>query len=220
MVILAPSILAADISRLRDQVQLAEAAGADWFHLDVMDGHFVPNITFGPLMVKAMRKITRLPLDVHLMIENPDHYIQDFRDAGADSISVHAEAVAHLNRTVNFIKSVGAKAGVALNPATPINFLEYLLEDVDIVLVMTVNPGFGGQQFIPNSLKKIARISDLIKQSGCSIFLEVDGGIDTNTTTAVVKAGANVLVAGAATFGANDIGDAVKKIKSLAQNAL
>ncbi len=220
MIILAPSILAADVSLLREQVQLAEAAGADWFHLDVMDGHFVPNITFGPLMVEAMRKITRLPLDVHLMIENPDLYIRDFRAAGADSISVHLEAVTHLNRTVNLIKSVGAKAGVALNPATPVGFLEHLFDDLEIVLAMTVNPGFGGQRFIPNSLKKIERISELIKLSGRAIFLEVDGGVDNKTTAAVVKAGATVLVAGAAIFGANDIAGAVKKIKTLAQNAL
>jgi ribulose-phosphate 3-epimerase len=213
MIIIAPSILSADFSILKKQIQIAEAAGADWFHLDVMDGHFVPNITFGPIMVEAVNKITDLPLDVHLMIENPDLYVKQFREAGADIISVHVEATVHLNRTVNLIKSTGAKAGVVLNPATPINFLENVLDEADLVLAMSVNPGFGGQTFIPSVVDKIQHIAGLIKQSGRSVYLEVDGGIDETTAPKVVKAGANVLVAGSAIFGAPDIAKALKEMK-------
>lgn len=213
MVKIAPSILTADFSILKDQLQIAEEAGADWFHLDVMDGHFVPNITFGPLMVEAVNKITDLPLDVHLMIENPDLYIEQFREAGADSISVHVEASVHLHRTVNLIKNNGAKAGVVLNPATPISFLENILNDADLVLVMSVNPGFGGQSFIPSVLEKIHRVAHLIKESGRDLFLEVDGGIDSHTAPKVVKAGANVLVAGSAVFAAPDIAKAIREIR-------
>ncbi|MFQ5750356.1 MAG: ribulose-phosphate 3-epimerase [bacterium] len=218
MIKIAPSILSADFSKLKEQISIAEEAGADWFHLDVMDGHFVPNITFGPFMVEAVRKITDLPLDVHLMIENPDLYIQQFREAGADIISVHVEATVHLNRTVNLIKNSGAKAGVVLNPATPTNFLENILKEVDLVLVMSVNPGFGGQTFISNVVEKINHLSKLIKQTGLSIIMEVDGGIDQTTTPKVVEAGANVLVAGSAIFGAQDIAKALKEIKTLALN--
>lgn len=213
MVKIAPSILTADFSILKDQLQIAEEAGADWFHLDVMDGHFVSNITFGPLMVEAVNKITDLPLDVHLMIENPDLYIEQFREAGADSISVHVEASVHLHRTVNLIKNNGAKAGVVLNPATPISFLENILNDADLVLVMSVNPGFGGQSFIPSVLEKIHRVAHLIKESGRDLFLEVDGGIDSHTAPKVVKAGANVLVAGSAVFAAPDIAKAIREIR-------
>ncbi|MFQ5822921.1 MAG: ribulose-phosphate 3-epimerase [bacterium] len=216
MIKIAPSILSADFSKLREQIQVAEEAGADWFHLDVMDGHFVPNITFGPLMVEAVNKITDLSLDVHLMIENPDLYIKQFREAGADIISVHVEATLHLNKTVNLIKSSGAKAGVVLNPATPVNFLENILNDVDLVLAMSVNPGFSGQSFIPDVVAKIQRIAQLINKSDRSIFLEVDGGIDKTTAPEVVKAGANVLVAGSSIFGATDIAKAFTEIKESA----
>lgn len=215
MVKIAPSILSADFSILKEQIQIAEEAGADWFHLDVMDGHFVPNITFGPLMVEAVNKITDLPLDVHLMIENPDLYIKQFREAGADIISVHVEATVHLNRTLNFIKDSGAKAGIVLNPATPVSFLESVLNDVDLVLSMSVNPGFGGQSFIPTVVDKIRRISKLIKQSGNIIYNEVDGGIDKTTAPEVVKAGADVLVAGSAILGAPDIAKALREIKEV-----
>lgn len=213
MVKIASSILTADFSNLKEQIQTVEAAGADWIHLDVMDGHFVPNITFGPLVVEAVNKITDLPLDIHLMIENPDLYIKQFREAGADNISVHVEATVHLNRTVNLIKDTGATAGVVLNPATPISYLENILNDVDLVLVMSVNPGFGAQSFIPTVIEKIQRTSHLIKESGHDLFLELDGGIDQYTAPEVVKAGANVLVTGSAIFNAPDIAKAVQKIR-------
>lgn len=214
--IIAPSILAADFAVLKDQIQIAEEAGADWLHLDVMDGHFVPNISFGPLVVEAVRKVTHLTLDVHLMIESPDLYIEQFRNAGADIISVHVEATHHLNRTVNMIKDAGAKTGVVLNPATPVSFLENILDEVDLVLAMSVNPGFGGQSFIGEVLEKIQKISHLIERSNRSVYLEVDGGVDKNTTAEVVKAGATVLVVGSAIFGAPDIAKALHEIKDLA----
>ncbi len=212
-IILAPSILSADFSKLREQVQIAEAAGADWFHLDVMDGHFVPNITFGPLMVEAMRKLTKLPLDVHLMIENPDSYVKAFQAAGADRIIIHVEATVHVHRSVHFAKDAGVKVGVALNPATPVSSLENILSEVDQVLVMSVNPGFGGQSFIPNTYDKIRRIADLIHQIKPAVLIEVDGGVDRNTAPQVVSAGASVLVAGSAIFGAPDISKALKEIR-------
>lgn len=218
-IIIAPSILSADFSKLGDQVQIAEAAGADWFHLDVMDGHFVPNITFGPLMVAAMRKLTKLPLDVHLMIENPDSYIKAFCAAGADRISIHVEATAHLHRSVHVIKEAGAKVGVALNPATPVSSLENILSDVDLVLVMSVNPGFGGQSFIPNTLDKIRKIAGLIRQIKPSVLIEVDGGVDSQTAPQVVSVGANVLVAGSAIFGASDISKAFQEIRHAVREA-
>lgn len=209
-----PSILACDFSVLKDQIQEAEEAGVDWFHLDVMDGHFVPNITFGPLIVEAVNKITDHPLDVHLMIENPDNYIKQFCEAGADSISVHVEACRHLNRSVNYIKQCGAKAGVALNPATPANFLEEILPEVDIVLVMTVNPGFGGQQFINTTLSKIRKIANLIQSIKPGVHCEVDGGIDKITAPLTVEAGANILVAGSSIFQAPSIKKAIAEIKN------
>ncbi|MFQ5705891.1 MAG: ribulose-phosphate 3-epimerase [bacterium] len=214
MIKIAPSILAADFSVLRDQIQIAEEAGADWLHLDVMDGHFVPNLTFGPLLVEAVNRITDLPLDVHLMIENPDAYIHQFREAGADIISVHAEACVHLNRTLNLIRDAGAQGGVALNPATPIGFLDDVLDDTDLVLVMTVNPGFGGQSFIAHSADKIQRIARKLEQAELSIFIEVDGGIDKITAPQVVAAGANVLVSGSAIFASEDISRALKAIRA------
>jgi ribulose-phosphate 3-epimerase len=199
---LAPSILAADFARLGEQVREADQAGADRIHVDVMDGHFVPNITMGPVVVKALRPITKLPLEVHLMIEHPIRYLDAFAEAGADSLLVHVENAANLHRTVQHIKALGKKAGVVINPATsPVAAVE-ILPDIDLLLVMTVNPGFGGQQFITGMLDKVRRVRRMIDQTKRDIELEVDGGIDAETTPAVVEAGARVLVAGSAIFGA------------------
>ncbi|MFQ5675040.1 MAG: ribulose-phosphate 3-epimerase [bacterium] len=215
-IIIAPSILAADFAILGEQIKTAEAAGADWFHLDIMDGHFVPNISFGPLLVEAVRKTTKLPLDVHLMIENPDAYVEAFIEAGADIISVHVEATAHLHRTLNFIKEKGAKAGVAVNPGTPISSLDEALEEADLILAMSVNPGFGGQSFIRSIIRKISRIAEMIERTDRQIYLEVDGGVDSKTTPEIVRAGANVLVAGSAIFGAPNIAATLQEIRNRA----
>jgi ribulose-phosphate 3-epimerase len=201
---LAPSILAADFSRLGEQVREAEAAGADRIHVDVMDGHFVPNISMGPVVVRSLRPVTRLPLEVHLMIEEPDRYLEAFVEAGADSLLVHVENAVNLHRTVQHVKHLGRKVGVVLNPASPAVLLAEILPDVDLVLVMTVNPGFGGQKFIPSTVNKIRQISQLIERLRPGAELEVDGGIEEHTVRAVVEAGANVLVAGSAVFGAAD----------------
>jgi ribulose-phosphate 3-epimerase len=201
---LAPSILAADFARLGEQVREAEQAGADRIHVDVMDGHFVPNITMGPLVVQALRPITKLPLEVHLMIEHPIRYLDAFAEAGADGLLVHVENAANLHRTVQHIKALGKKAGVVLNPATSPVAVAEMLPDVDLILVMTVNPGFGGQKFIATMLDKVRRVRRMIDQAKRDIELEVDGGIDAETTTQVVAAGARVLVAGSAIFGAAD----------------
>lgn len=197
---LAPSILSADFARLGEQVSAAEAAGADWIHIDVMDGHFVPPISFGPIVVKALRPITTLPLDVHLMIEQPEKHLPAFAAAGADRITVHLETCPHLQRTIQQIKSLGCKAGVALNPATPLPLLEDILPDLDLVLLMTVNPGFGGQSYLPASTAKIARLRAWLDELGSAAELEADGGINEQTIAQAVTAGATILVAGSAIF--------------------
>lgn len=196
----APSILAADFARLGQQVQDAEAAGVDYIHVDVMDGHFVPNITIGPLIVQSLRPVTRLPLDVHLMIEQPERYLADFAKAGADILTVHVETCPHLHRTIQQIKELGVKAGVTLNPATPLSTLEEILPEVDLVLIMSVNPGFGGQSYIPGSTAKIARLRAMLDAIGSEADLEVDGGVNPATIGEIAAAGATVLVAGSAIF--------------------
>jgi ribulose-phosphate 3-epimerase len=213
--LIAPSILSADFTRLGEEVRAVEAAGADWIHADVMDGHFVPNITFGPLVVAAVRKITRLPIDVHLMIESPDRYIQEFAEAGADWISVQVETCPHLNRTVQQIKEAGAKAGVVLNPSTPLSALDWVLEYADYVLIMSVNPGFGGQSFIGNSLEKIRRLRRMIGDRGLSTRIEVDGGIKENNIAEVAAAGADVFVAGSAIFGQKEYRQVIARFKEI-----
>lgn len=215
MLTIAPSILSADFSRIGSEIQEVEKGGADWIHVDVMDGHFVPNITIGPLVVEAIRPHTKLPLDVHLMIEQPERYVADFIRAGADSVSVHVEACKHLHRTLHLIKENGAKAGVVLNPATPLSSIEYVLNaDLDLVLIMTVNPGFGGQKFIPEMLKKIRLLRDKSTKLGLDgLNIEVDGGINEMTARQVVEAGANVLVAGNAVFGQSNRAEAIARIR-------
>ncbi len=211
---IAPSILSADFSRLAEEIKAVEDAGADLIHVDVMDGHFVPNITIGPLIVEAARRSTKLPLDVHLMITNPELYIADFAKAGADYITVHAETACHLNRLVQSIKEhKGVKAAVALNPATSLSCLDYLLRDVDMVLIMSVNPGFGGQAFIPSALDKLAGLRKRIDELGLAIEIEVDGGVKPENAAAIIKAGADILVAGSAVFGKKDYAAAIKGIR-------
>ena len=198
--LISPSILSADFARLGEEVRAIDAAGADWIHVDVMDGHFVPNLTIGPGVVKALRPHTSKPFDVHLMIEPVDHFLEAFAAAGADIITFHPEAGPHAHRTVQAIKALGKQAGIALNPATPAKMLDYLIDDIDLVLVMSVNPGFGGQSFIHSQLRKIEAVRKMIDKSGRQIFLEVDGGVDLVTAPQCVAAGADVLVAGTATF--------------------
>lgn len=214
MIKIAPSILLADFSKLGEEIASVEKGGADLIHVDVMDGHFVPNITIGPLVVESIKPITKLPLDVHLMIEQPDKYIENFVKSGADIISVHAEATNHLHRTIHLIKNSGAKAAVAINPATPLHVLDYVLDDLDMVLLMTVNPGFGGQSFIPSVIPKIRTLRELIKEKGLNIDIEVDGGVNDKTYKSVIEAGANVLVTGSYVFGREDRDVAIKKLKS------
>jgi ribulose-phosphate 3-epimerase len=210
----APSILSADFSRLGDEIRAVEAAGADIIHIDVMDGHFVPNITIGPLVVQAARNVTKLPLDVHLMIENPELYIADFAKAGADYLTVHAEAAYHLHRLVQSIREhKGVKAAVSLNPATPLEALDYVLGDLDMVLIMSVNPGFGGQAFIPSQLDKIRALRKRIDDRRLSVEIEVDGGVKTDNAAEVAAAGADILVAGSAVFGAKDYAAAIRGIR-------
>jgi len=210
---IAPSILSADFTRLGDEIKAVEKAGADYIHIDVMDGHFVPNITIGPMIVQAARRATKLPLDVHLMISNPDQYVEEFRKAGADIITVHTEAVNHLHRSIQLIRSAGAKAGVSLNPATPLDTLEYVLGDLDMVLLMTVNPGFGGQEFIGEVLPKIKRLKEMIKTRGLSTEIEVDGGINADTIGLASSAGADIFVAGSAVFKSRDYSETIRIMK-------
>jgi ribulose-phosphate 3-epimerase len=218
--LIAPSILSADFGRLAEAVQMVEAAGADWIHVDVMDGHFVPNLTVGPSMVEALRKVTSLPLDVHLMMTNPDAFIPEFVEAGADILTVHVETCPHLHRTVQTIKERNIKAGVTLNPATSAVTLEEILGEVDVVLVMSVNPGFGGQEFIPSSLDKIRRIRTMMNESRSSASLEVDGGVNLHTAASVVKAGADVLVAGSAIFGSANIPETIRQMRTASRTML
>jgi ribulose-phosphate 3-epimerase len=216
--VIAPSILSADFGRLAEEVRAVDAAGADWIHVDVMDGRYVPNLTIGPLVVEAVRRATDKPLDVHLMIVEPERYVADFAAAGADGITIHAEAVTHLHRAIHQIKDLGKRAGVALNPHTPESVLDYVLEDLDLVLAMTVNPGFGGQSFIPAVLDKVRRLDRNLIERGLrsSIDIEVDGGINAITSREVVEAGANALVAGSAVFKAASYGDAISAIRGAA----
>lgn len=213
MIKLAPSILSADFARLLEDVKKVENAGCEYLHIDVMDGHFVPNITLGPNIVKSLRNDVNMVFDAHLMIENPDQYIKEFVDAGCDIIVVHQEACKHLHRTIQNIKSYGIKAGVSLNPATPIESIKHILEDVDMVLLMSVNPGFGGQSFIPCVLDKIKELKSIIKEKGLNIDIEVDGGVKSSNIGDVVAAGANILVAGSAIFGSDSIESAVKSLR-------
>ena len=216
MIHLAPSILSADFARLGTEIEAVTRGGADQIHVDVMDGHFVPNITIGVPVVKSLRKVTQLPLDVHLMIEEPDRYIEAFIDAGANMVSVHVEVLPHLHRTISQIKKLGAKAGVVLNPSTPVTAIEEVAGDVDFVLVMSVNPGFGGQVFIPGSIKKIRNVRALLDRAGNRAPIEVDGGVDLTTVESVVNAGASWLVAGHAIFGGGKPEDAARALKEKA----
>ena len=211
---IAPSILAADFAALGEAVRAVERGGADYIHLDVMDGHFVPNLTIGPPVVRAVRKVASVPLDVHLMISDPDRFIDAFAEAGAASLTVHVEALPHLHRTIHYIKGLGLGAGVALNPATPVSTIEEIAADVDLVLVMTVNPGFGGQSFIERSVPKIREMRALLDRTGSRAAIEVDGGIDIDTAPRVVAAGAEVLVAGSAIFRAADPAAAVRELRA------
>jgi ribulose-phosphate 3-epimerase len=212
---IAPSILSADFSKLGEEIKAVEAAGADWIHIDVMDGHFVPNITMGPIVVEAAKRSTSLPLDVHLMIEHPDRYITDFAKAGANLISVQVETCVHLNRTVQMIKEAGVRPGVVLNPSTPLSSLEWILEYVDFVLIMSVNPGFGGQSFIENSLDKIKTLRRIIRERGLSALIQVDGGVNEKTVQEVSLAGADVFVAGSAIFGSGDYKKTISAFRKL-----
>lgn len=211
--LIAPSILSADFSRLGEEVRAVEKAGADLIHFDVMDGHFVPNITVGPMVLEAVRKITQLPIDAHLMIDHPDLYLEDFVKAGANYVSVHVEASRHLHRSIQHIRNLGAKAGIALNPHTPIASMGYILDEVDFVLVMTVNPGFGGQKFIPSAFKKVEELDTLRKAHGLKFEIEIDGGIKLENIAEVSQAGVDIFVAGSAIFGAKDYQEIISKMK-------
>lgn len=214
--LVAPSILSADFTRLGDEIKAVDNGGADWIHIDVMDGQFVPNISYGPIIVEAAKKITSLPLDVHLMIVTPDNRIPDFVKAGADLVSVHAEACPHLNRTLQLIKESGVKAGVALNPATSLSTIEWSLDYLDFVLIMSVNPGFGGQKFIKSSIQKIASLKKMIDDRGLDIRIQVDGGVNRSTINEISSAGADVFVAGSAVFGTANYAETITELKRLA----
>jgi ribulose-phosphate 3-epimerase len=211
---IAPSILSADFTCLGQEIKAVETAGADWIHVDVMDGHFVPNITMGPLVVEAVRRSTRLPVDVHLMITDPDRYVRDFAAAGADYLTVQVEVCPHLHRTIHLIKENGVKAGAVLNPATPLSSLDHILEDLDLVLIMSVNPGFGGQKFIPGALDKIRRLKDRIRDRNTAALIEVDGGVNSATISEIANAGADVFVAGSAIFNTADYKQAINGLRS------
>ena len=213
MTIIAPSLLAANFVRLAEDIAKVEAAGADWLHLDIMDGHFVPNLTFGPPIVAAIRKITKLPLDVHLMVTNPSALVDDFAAAGADWLTVHGETEPHLHRLITRIRELGVRPAIALNPATPIHSLDEILPEVDMVLIMSVNPGFGGQKFIPSSIDKIRRLKKQISALNREILIEVDGGINSMTSPLVRESGTDVLVAGSAVFGSDDLAAAIRQIR-------
>ncbi len=215
MKLIAPSILSADFARLGEDIRAVEDAGADWIHIDVMDGHFVPNITMGPLVVEAVRRSTRLPLDVHLMIENADRYIPDFVEAGADLVAVQAEACVHLTRSIQLIRECGARPGVVLNPATPLESLIWVLEDVDFIMLMSVNPGFGGQTFIPNTLTRIRQLREMLNDRGLAPLIEIDGGVNTATIADIAAAGADVFVAGSAVFGSPDYRATIAEFRRL-----
>lgn len=220
MIKIAPSILAANFSKLAEEVIEVEKAGADIIHIDVMDGHFVPNITMGAIVVEALRPVTKLPLDVHLMIQNPDAYIEQFAKAGADYITVHVEACPHLHRTLQLIRSTGAKSGVVLNPHTPLESILHVLDQVDMVLFMTVNPGFGGQKFIHSVLPKVKQLSTIIKEQNLPIEIEIDGGVDEETIIPCVEAGATILVAGSAIFSKDNRAEALQQIRAAGVGAL
>jgi ribulose-phosphate 3-epimerase len=218
MVEIAPSILSADFRRLGEQIAVVEQAGASYIHVDVMDGHFTPNLTVGPFIVEWVRKATKLPIDTHLMIENPDNFIGAFARAGANMISVHPEATYHLDRTLNHIRQAGCQAGVVLNPATPLTMIEEVIAEVDYVLLMSVNPGFGGQKFIPSSLDKLRRLRNLIRMKSSPARIEIDGGVGPNNVAEVVAAGAEILVAGSAIFGAENPAEALKELLRAAES--
>lgn len=215
MIKLAPSILSADFANLERDIKIVENAGAEYLHIDVMDGHFVPNITIGAPVVKSLRKISNMVFDVHLMISRPEDYIADFAAAGADIITVHAEAATHLHRLIQMIKKEGKKAAVALNPATPLSVLDYVLEDVDMILIMSVNPGFGGQKFIPSALDKVRAIRELISEMNLDIDIEIDGGVSLDNIAEIAANGANVLVAGSAIFNSKDPAATIKQMKEI-----
>ena len=215
MKLIAPSILSADFSKLGDEVRAVEKAGADWIHIDVMDGHFVPNITIGPLVLDAVRKVTNLTLDVHLMIENPERYIQAFVDAGADLITVQVETCVHLNRVIQMIHQAGIKAGAVLNPSTPLSTIEWDLDNLELVMLMGVNPGFGGQKFIPSTLEKVRALRKIIEARGLSTLIEMDGGVSKNTIKEISDAGVDVLVSGSAIFGTDDYTETIAMFRKL-----